>query len=1040
MIKRYFSIGIFWNVVALICTGWIFCTSCGDRRLERHPRKFIDKGYSESRVIEDIFLKSPQEEILDRMEVDFTKMQKPEGIEFENIECELTSEGLEISCQSSDPKIVFSNREMKYNKVEIELKSSISGSLQIFWAKSNEAFQEKWSKKKEISQSNVFKTYLMDLSLELNTGLNDYQFRIDPIDRKGALTIRAVRFYWVYHNIPSIPNTSDDLAGKVKISHETLEIADKLEMDFTKVQKPSGIEFSEIEYGLTREGLNISCLSDDPSMVFVDGRMKYNKIEIELKSEVSGSLQIFWSKKDEAFQEKWSKKKRIHKSDTFKKYAIDLSRELAPDLNAYQFRIDPIKGKGNLTIKSITFYKVYRSSPSEVREAFVMQAGQSVEKEVEIYEGDVFSFGLAKFKINDADCFFQIFLEQEGEKKVVLFEKELAVNENSIWADYSIDLTKYAGKVCKISLAIQPIEQKKKTALLFCSNPRIQPRGRNREKPNIILISIDTLGARHLSLYDDMRNTGRFLEEMARQGVVFKNAFVNSSVTNVSHGSMLTGMEPLKFDIIFSFDDEWLKGFTTLAEIFRNTGYLTTAYTGGILVTERLGFDKGFESFYEEGTLYKDKDIDIELILEKALAWVSCNHESPFFLFLHSYEPHGRYYKHEDFFGDVIPMSTNISECDAFSFKHMLGEDSLDPSEINKYVKLWKGKSQKVDPRTSLSDIKCIEAIYDSEIAFVDFQLEKFFKTLRKKGLLDNTIVVITSDHGEAFFEHNLLEHGLLYEENLRVPLIFWGPNIISKNVSVEEYVSSIDIVPTILDFTGIETQYSFDGRSLRHLISQEKEKVGHRFYSFVPDNGFSCYIDDRYKYIVRACIEKDNFGEKEFFDLKKDPFEEKNLFDGLEKLPPEMNTFAEDTIKSFPGIHISFEGTGEGVFEMKFVGARKKAYGFEIEKIGIKSSYAEEGSEEFVFTVKLRKKSEMVIFSHPESKKIALSLKPVGLKEEFLYFIPGRGLDSTKMRIKANGTDKELVVWEVKSVIGNVRKRLSSEEEQRLRSLGYIQ
>ncbi len=846
------------------------------------------------------------------------------------------------------------------------------------------------------------------------------------------------------------------------IFHEDsqVEILDKLEFDFNKMKAPNGILFGDVKYKPGHEGLEIFSKTKDPRMVFVNRKMKYNKVEIELKSGVTGVLKLFWAKSDEHFQEKWSKKKRISESDVFKKYSIDLSLELNPGLNEYRFRLDPIDKKEDLTIKSITFYRVHHAIPSifkardvmagkveianETREAFVMQSSRKVEKTFRIYKGDVLDFGLGKFKNNDIDCVFQIFLEQEGKEKIILFDKKLAANENNAWADYTLDLSNYAGKDCKITLAVKPIGNNKKTGLVFCANPRIQqPPGKNGAKPNIILISIDTLGARHLTLYGGMRNTDPFLKELARQGVVFKNAFANSSVTHISHASMLTGMEPLNFDILFSEDDEFLTRSTTLAEILRGTGYLTTAFTGGVLVAERLSFDKGFELFYQEDTLYKDKDIDIELILQKALQWVKSNQGAPFFLFLHSYEPHGKYYKHEDFFKGEIDESIVTSEYEAFNLKHMPGEDELEPPEIWKYVTLWKGKLRKEDPRTTLGDVKYIEEIYDSEIAFIDFQLEQFFDGLRRQGALDNTIVVFTSDHGEAFFEHNLLQHGLLYDENLRVPLIFWGPGLLPANVSVDEYVSAVDIVPTILDLAGIEAQNSLDGNTLRRFIEEKENKAGHRFYCFVPDNGFSWYMGDRYKYILRTSIEKDNFGKKELFDLKKDPFEEKNLFSGMEKLPPALKTFVEDTIKLFPGIHISFADFADnfsGVFEIELIGVRNNVYGFGIEKIEFKPSHEQEKPGNVVYRIKLNRKSELVMFDHPDFEKISLSLKPIGANEEYLFSIPAGNLSIAKEPIKTNGTDKVLLAWEVKPKRKAVRKRLSPDEENKLRSLGYIQ
>ncbi|MCK5055501.1 MAG: sulfatase [Candidatus Aminicenantes bacterium] len=831
-------------------------------------------------------------------------------------------------------------------------------------------------------------------------------------------------------------------------------ILDKLRIDFKKLIAMKKIWFHDIKYKLSDDGLAISCVSNNPIFQFANVGMKYNKVEIVLKSKIPGNLRLFWAKVNEKFKIEFSKMKIIRKSNAFRKYSIDLSHELNPGLYEYKFRIDPLDRKGDLMIKSITFYRTYNSLPSdpekhdikagkvkindEIREAFVIEPGRKVEKEFRIYKGDIFSFGISKFKINDTDCFFQVSIEQEGKGEDVFFKKKLGANDDDGWSDYKFNLGKYAGKACKITLATQPIENKK-TGLVFCSNPMILSRGKSLEKPNVILISIDTLGARHLSLYGGTRNTDPFLKEWARQGVVFKNAFANSPVTHLSHGSILTGMEPLKFNIQFpwgGFGTELMDKSITLAEMLHEINYITAAFTGGVLVSERQRFDKGFELFYHEDTLYKalGKDTDIEFVLQKALKWLEEKYAAPFFLFLHSYEPHGKYYKKEDFFKCKIAegISTGNSMC--FGFKHMRGKDKIDPSEIGEYVNVWDRKGERKDSGITLADVKYIEEIYNSEIAYVDDRLKRFFSDLRRLGLLDNTIVAFTSDHGEAFFEHNLLEHGLLYDENLRIPLIFWGPGLLPSNISVDEHVSSIDIVPTILDLIGIKAPDSIDGHSLRPLMERKQGRADYKFYSFSPDNGFSWQIGNRYKFILRAKIGSENFGKKEFFDLREDPFEKKNLFDGMEKLPFALRTFAEDTIKNFPGIHISCADFAGGEFEIKLTDVSNNVYGFNFETIEISHV-----SGNLICKARLKRKAELVIFNNPGIKKIKLSLKPPVSNEEFLFSILIDDLDITKKQIKAQGKGKVLLAWKVKSKRQAARKRLSPEEEKKLRSLGYI-
>ncbi len=167
-----------------------------------------------------------------------------------------------------------------------------------------------------------------------------------------------------------------------------------------------------------------------------------------------------------------------------------------------------------------------------------------------------------------------------------------------------------------------------------------------------------------------------------------------------------------------------------------------------------------------------------------------------------------------------------------------------------------------------------------------------------------------------------------------------------------------------------------------------------------------------------------------------------------MRRLPQSLKLFVKSTIKSIPGIHISFgdfvnsfpPGTSD-IFEMKLIDECKNAYGFNIERIENKLSSQESGKPEtLVCKIRLNRKSEIVIFDSDNRKNIRMSLKPVGSKDEFLFSIPADNLDKTKKQIKIPGTEKVILAWRIKSRQKVGRKRLSPEEERKLKSIGYIQ
>lgn len=839
-------------------------------------------------------------------------------------------------------------------------------------------------------------------------------------------------------------------------------ILDELEVDFTKITKPDGMRFEGFKYEFTENGLDILPENNDPIIFFDNSRIKCNMIEVELKSEGPGNIEVFWSEDGSPFDAKRRKRTIIRKSNNFKRYKLELMNELPPLLGGYKFRIDPIDVETKVTLKSITFKRIAFDVQGalnadiattgkikiggETREAFAMQSGREIEATVMITENSFLSFGLAKFGPNSADCLFQVYLKPAGGEKDLVFEKKLISADDTSWSDYKLPLRKYAGESCKIVLAMKSLGDEK-TNLIFCSNPTIFSPKRKRIKPNVILVSLDTVGARHLSMYGGKETTDKFMKGLGNQGVVFENAFANSSLTHVSHGSMLTGIAPLNLNFLWFGGD--MGKTTTLAQVLRENGYATAAFTGGVLVTNKLGFDRGFEVFYQEDTLYKPGGTatDIEILTNKALEWVENSYASPFFLFLHSYEPHSPFYIKEDFFKHEASNNLPSKDEEFVTFVHMRGKNGIDLSELGDYVILGYADDEE-KKNVGLDDIKYIEKRYHSEISFVDNQLSRFFAALRKKGMLDNSIVIITADHGEAFFEHALLEHGLLYDENLRVPLIFWGPGLIPPSVSVEQQVSSIDIVPTILDLLRIESPTSIDGHTLKPLFSGKNSDVNYGFYSFVPNNGFSWQTDNRYKYILRTALGKENFGKAEFFDLGKDPLEKNNLLDTMGKLPDSMARFVADTIESLPGVHISFSSFADSEYEMKFVGTAKfhvanmgadAILGFDIEKIEDKVATL---PNDFLSQVLFSESSKMVIINHDEAtmSDITISLKPLNSSEEFVFTILADEIEAQEKQINAHGTEKALRVRRVKPEYAIAQRELSPEDEEKLRSLGYIQ
>jgi arylsulfatase A-like enzyme len=311
--------------------------------------------------------------------------------------------------------------------------------------------------------------------------------------------------------------------------------------------------------------------------------------------------------------------------------------------------------------------------------------------------------------------------------------------------------------------------------LASCGAPAGPPR------PNVLLISLDTLRADGLSVYGNPRPTSPFLDQLAAQGTRFTHAFVATYGTTTSHASILSGQYQETHRVSFASDDgpqprtavpdhlPWLP--TLLGE----QGYHTLAVTDGGNVGGKFGFGRGF-------AVHDDRGGGIVRRVRRALEYLDQRPaDRPFFLFLHTYEVHSPYTPPRDLRG---------------RFGHPTGSIAPVNAELLKY--------HKDASKLPAEDLLFLRARYDEEIVAADRALARLFAQLEKRGLLANTLVVITSDHGEEFGEHGgLLHRGTLHEEMLHVPLLVLGPGLPQGKVD-DQMVSSVDLAPSILSILGL--------------------------------------------------------------------------------------------------------------------------------------------------------------------------------------------------------------------------------------------
>ncbi|MCC6442350.1 MAG: sulfatase, partial [Armatimonadetes bacterium] len=335
------------------------------------------------------------------------------------------------------------------------------------------------------------------------------------------------------------------------------------------------------------------------------------------------------------------------------------------------------------------------------------------------------------------------------------------------------------------------------------------------QKPNLLILGIDSLRADHMSCYGYARQTTPFMDRFAQGGTLFERTYSPHIPTTPGYACMLTGMDCFSTQIVALRHKGGLREeIKTLPEILKSEGYNT-----GTVGMGYRGFDKSIDYHAwgdkEGGSMPKAQNLNTAAIpeLERLAA-----EKDPFFLFLRHMDPHTPYLPPPPF----ERMFYHGNECDP-------ANRSMDPVFAFKpfcdYFASWM-------PR-GITDTAYEVAQYDGAVAYMDACIQTIFTALKTLGILDDTIVVITADHGETLDEHECwFDHHGIYDNTLHVPMILRYPAKVPAGLRVSGYNQNKDIVPTLLELMEIDVPgYPFDGRSLMGLVRGEAASHETEFY-----------------------------------------------------------------------------------------------------------------------------------------------------------------------------------------------------------------
>lgn len=371
---------------------------------------------------------------------------------------------------------------------------------------------------------------------------------------------------------------------------------------------------------------------------------------------------------------------------------------------------------------------------------------------------------------------------------------------------------------------------------------------------------MDTVRADHLGCYGYHRDTTPNIDKYAAAGTVFTDCTSPSSWTVPAHLTMFTSLEPATHQCVYYSKPARLNdNYETIAKTFTRNGFKTAAFTGGGYAGDRHGMDIGFQRFETNGSRFEHN-------MKPALAWLDDVGDQPFFMFLHGFNAHRPY----------VPPTKYARQ---FSGEYKGSYDIL---------QFAPGKPTPVG-----ADLDYVISQYDGEIAFVDAMMGDFFEVLNERGLLNDTLIVLTSDHGDEFYEHGGCDHiRTLYSELVQVPWIMFGPGVPVGRV--DNLVGTIDLFPTVRSLFGFEALSTLQGTDRTKLLHNANVENDAEIYSFTGKGKAPKHLASirtkRWKLVVNMpagyphdrcpkCLRNEPEGKQLWlFDLKADPGEHHNI------------------------------------------------------------------------------------------------------------------------------------------------------------------
>ena len=395
---------------------------------------------------------------------------------------------------------------------------------------------------------------------------------------------------------------------------------------------------------------------------------------------------------------------------------------------------------------------------------------------------------------------------------------------------------------------------------------------------NVVLISLDSLRADHVGCYGYGRATTPAIDKLASEGVRFANAVSTTSWTLPAHLTMFTSRYQLSHGVVH---DTYVLSpdVPTLAEAMKHAGYVTAGFVSAPYLAAHYGYARGMDTYEDVSAKYGHRAeartaVVSQDLVDLVLPWLDAHARDPFFLFVHDFDIHY----------DYVPPPPYDKLFDPDYHGKVDAKNFLERPDINRHM----------DKR----DLDHVLALYDGEIRFTDDHVARILKKIDDLGLRSRTIVILLSDHGDEFFEHgNKGHHRTVYDEVLRVPFVVRLPDGARAGAVVDDEVSLVDVMPTILDLTGAGEPPGMEGVSLQSLLHGGTLARKAVFAEFYDKRGFNLQVARRTREskVIQHFnrIAHPSRPAVELYDLAKDPGEKRDV---AAKDPAAVRSDLDDT------------------------------------------------------------------------------------------------------------------------------------------------